>query len=472
MTERQNHEERMENQEYSMSGRETRDQQAAATAAEQHILNEPHCGHCGGTGVAQEAAIPLPEPDGYCEPCQGTGERQEDIPVTTTDDQIHDPDTHLSYEVDPPEAVTRATGIILTFDPDGTYQRIPHAGPLGLERMQALVDGMIERVATPSFDCWVNEEGLMRDDFEPNIGASYLLGKHGAPGIIIVGPAFIAASDEDGNSVPAPNEVIDTCIAGLHQLGYTQVRAPALTPIAGGSGEDPVDTILARMQELLVAPERWTQRAPFRKEDGSPCLQHEAVRFCLSGALAASSDSTDAKRRVLTRLYAALEAQTGNNQLTVTAFNDTDDTRFADVRALLARARRLKPIAGGSGGHVMTPWGPAQTNVEIVPGVRHVTTASHGGLQIDDRRWMTLPAAARQAFTRLHPKGWAEEDCEMAIALVLLGLEHHSSFGGRDSKIRGAAIGTAQTFDDYRPCLEAILAAQPIDPRTGQRRSA
>ena len=262
MTERQNHEERMENQEYSMSGRETRDQQAAATAAEQHILNEPHCGHCGGTGVAQEAAIPLPGPDGSCEPCQGTGERQEDIPVTTSDDQIYDPDTHLSYEVDPPEAVTRATGIILKFDTDGTYQRIEQTGPLGLALMQKLVDGMIERVSTPSFDLWVNEEGLMRDDFDNNIGASYLLGKHGAPNTIILGPAFIAASDDDGEAVPAPTEVIDICLASLHQLGYTQVEPP-LKPIAGGSGEAPEGTadVTISAEILVKVPLRRGERA-------------------------------------------------------------------------------------------------------------------------------------------------------------------------------------------------------------------
>ena len=141
--------------------------------------------------------------------------------------------------------------------------------------MQKLVDGMIERVSTPSFDLWVNEEGLMRDDFEPNIGASYLLGKHGAPNTIILGPAFIAASNEEGESIPATNEVIDICLASLHQLGYTQGTESSgcdecgglcdndHRPIAGGSGASPegTATVAISAEVLIVVPLERGERA-------------------------------------------------------------------------------------------------------------------------------------------------------------------------------------------------------------------
>ena len=109
-----------------------------------------------------------------------------------------------------------------------------------------------------------------------------------------------------------------------------------------------------------------------------------------------------------------------------------------------------------------TPWGPAQTITELAPGVRIVTTASHGGLQIEEPQWLELPAAVRRTFTRLHSKGWAEEDCEMAIALVLLGLAEHAYFGGAQSKVRRAALGIANFYETYHPCREPLDQCKPI----------
>ena len=69
-----------------------------------------------------------------------------------------------------------------------------------------------------------------------------------------------------------------------------------------------------------------------------------------------------------------------------------------------------------------TPWGPAQreTLVELSTregSVLSLSTAGHGGLKLDERRWNELPADVRETF---YHRGFAEEDCEMAIALALL----------------------------------------------------
>lgn len=56
-----------------------------------------------------------------------------------------------------------------------------------------------------------------------------------------------------------------------------------------------------------------------------------------------------------------------------------------------------------------TPWGLSQEVREIAPGIRAVTTSSHGGYKLDPKRNAQVHVAWRRKG------GWYEEDCEWAI---------------------------------------------------------
>lgn len=61
---------------------------------------------------------------------------------------------------------------------------------------------------------------------------------------------------------------------------------------------------------------------------------------------------------------------------------------------------------------MFTPWGPSQTCTTLGPGVVEVTTASHGGIHLDDSRNAHVHKAWRAK------RGWYEEDCEWTIVAV------------------------------------------------------
>ena len=71
-------------------------------------------------------------------------------------------------------------------------------------------------------------------------------------------------------------------------------------------------------------------------------------------------------------------------------------------------------LASGSS----TPWGPAQDVESIGPDVDRVSTASHGGLRVTGAAAKAIPAAVWS--TMINGRGWAEEDCELAIVATLL----------------------------------------------------
>ena len=83
---------------------------------------------------------------------------------------------------------------------DGTFRVVTAADGDTLDTLQRLVDGLVERVAVPSpaalssaacLDMWVNEEGLMRDDFALNDHAAQLAGS------LLVGPVVLAGCDAE-----------------------------------------------------------------------------------------------------------------------------------------------------------------------------------------------------------------------------------------------------------------------------------
>lgn len=62
-----------------------------------------------------------------------------------------------------------------------------------------------------------------------------------------------------------------------------------------------------------------------------------------------------------------------------------------------------------------TPWGYAQHVREIAPGIISHSTASHGGLELNQERWSEF----RKVFPAFKPwagDGWLEEDCDCVLA--------------------------------------------------------
>ena len=66
-----------------------------------------------------------------------------------------------------------------------------------------------------------------------------------------------------------------------------------------------------------------------------------------------------------------------------------------------------------------TMWGNTQHTTKIEDGLVFVETASHGGLVMDFAHYQKLPHDVRSYIA---PGGFAEEDCNAGIVLVLLGI--------------------------------------------------
>ena len=94
-----------------------------------------------------------------------------------------------------------------------------------------------------------------------------------------------------------------------------------------------------------------------------------------------------------------------------------------------------------------TPWGEPDIVEPLAPGVMRVHTPGHGGLRIEPEQWDGLPLEVRATF--MNP-GWAEEDCEMPIAMVLLDLGSEPYFDW--------ARKTVRAYDGYAPCAPFIEA--------------
>jgi hypothetical protein len=62
-----------------------------------------------------------------------------------------------------------------------------------------------------------------------------------------------------------------------------------------------------------------------------------------------------------------------------------------------------------------TPWGPAQTVIEIGDDIFIVSTASHGGMHLPEKLNKQIPQYFR------NDQGWYEEDCAIAIPGFVLG---------------------------------------------------
>ena len=96
--------------------------------------------------------------------------------------------------------------------------------PLGLTKLQGLVDGYVERIPTVDFDVWVNEDGYRRDDFLPNQAAMRLLSEAGLDGYWIVGPVVLTGATDDAEVYPLEADVRDRLVAHLVKTGFRTAR--------------------------------------------------------------------------------------------------------------------------------------------------------------------------------------------------------------------------------------------------------
>ena len=92
---------------------------------------------------------------------------------------------------------------------------------------------------------------------------------------------------------------------------------------------------------------------------------------------------------------------------------------------------------------------------------RHlIETASHGGLHLAGPALEAIPRTVGATF--INGPSWAEEDCELAIALAILhtaGLVPSDKLLGlTPARLADIARRTAQEFDDYACALEHLPA--------------
>ena len=119
-----------------------------------------------------------------------------------------------------------------------------------------------------------------------------------------------------------------------------------------------------------------------------------------------------------------------------------------------------------------TPWGRADSVKQLGPQVYWVGTPSHGGLFIGQDAVAAIPETVRDMF--MHGGNWAEEDCELSIALVILdahGKIDRKLLGVPIEKIREAAVHTATTCEDYRPALPFLDESPRPQPTKREVRS-
>lgn len=64
-----------------------------------------------------------------------------------------------------------------------------------------------------------------------------------------------------------------------------------------------------------------------------------------------------------------------------------------------------------------SPWGTPQHQTEIAPGIIAVSTASHGGIYLEEGRALALQSAMPE-FKPWAGWPWLEEDCDAAVAAV------------------------------------------------------
>ena len=113
-----------------------------------------------------------------------------------------------------------------------------------------------------------------------------------------------------------------------------------------------------------------------------------------------------------------------------------------------------------------TPWGPAQDCEEIGARAWIVETASHGGVRMVGKAANAIPAAVGRTF--INGPEWAEEDCELPIALAFLMAAGEINETRLQTlypkttmdRLWEIAHGSAKTYDSYTSAIEPLQSAE------------
>ena len=83
-----------------------------------------------------------------------------------------------------------------------------------------------------------------------------------------------------------------------------------------------------------------------------------------------------------------------------------------------------------------TPWGPAQTLVDLANGVKSVSTAGHGGIRLNKEK------QKQKQIPKCFRKTWYEEDCEAAIVVYFL-YDELKALADKQLRENGAVVNSA-----------------------------
>ena len=115
-----------------------------------------------------------------------------------------------------------------------------------------------------------------------------------------------------------------------------------------------------------------------------------------------------------------------------------------------------------------TPWGDANDATDLGSGILSVSTSSHGGLLIPKAMAKHIPKAVRDKFiNKSRQATWAEEDCEMPLAIAFLveQLDPYRlmvEFGEQQTE-RSYWTGRARQIAQQYPRYAAVLQHLPAD---------
>ncbi|MCY4511920.1 MAG: hypothetical protein OXG35_33895 [Acidobacteria bacterium] len=113
-----------------------------------------------------------------------------------------------------------------------------------------------------------------------------------------------------------------------------------------------------------------------------------------------------------------------------------------------------------------SPWGDVQHATELSQGVTLVETASHGGLHLTGEAARVIPLAVGRTFS--NGPSWAEEDCELAIALTILHeaglMPSKKLLGSTPAKMAETARRIAERHSRYEPAMKHLPSSLNHEP--------
>lgn len=112
-------------------------------------------------------------------------------------------------------------GKAVRISPEGEVDVIDFADyPSTLEALQKGVEGTIDIVRCEGLDLWLNDEGMYTHADQPNRAVTVLAMRLGSydPGFIYRGPAVLAESNEEGETIPLGAEQSVRVAAALLEM--------------------------------------------------------------------------------------------------------------------------------------------------------------------------------------------------------------------------------------------------------------